>query len=181
MFNLDDDAPARRLAYLSAFLLVFIPILQTATQIWPLQLGNIQWRFQAAGVLSTVLIFPFLGMALMAMIARATEARGASKAIGILSAIVAVILAISLVLFALDALQLKAIVASRAMQQFQLAIVRVGLVTTTFLVLFAILAMTALRPPRGTAPAPVRGVKRKGNVSDDSPTLVVGQEFAKAE
>lgn len=162
-------------------MLVVIPILQTVTQIWPLQLGNIQWRFQAAGVLSTVLIFPFLGFALMAMIARATEARGVSKAIGIISALVAVVLAASLVLFALDALQLKAIVASRAMQAFQLATVRVGLVTTTFLVLFVILAMTALRPPRGIAPATVRSARRPMNASDDSPTLVVGQEYAKAE
>ena len=181
MFNLDDDAPARRLAYLSAFLLIFIPALQTLTAIWPLQLGNIQWRFGAAGQLSNLLIFPFLGLALMAMISRATEARGISKAIGIIAAIVTLALAASLVMFALDALQLKAIVASRAMQQFQMAIVRVGIITTTFLVLFAILAMTALRPPRGAAPAPVRGAKRKGNVPDESPTLVVGQEFAKAE
>lgn len=180
MFNLDDDAPARRLAYLSAFLLIFIPTIQAITQLWPLQLGNIQWRFQAAGALSTVLLMPFLGFAFMALIARATESRGVSKAIGIISAIVTLILAASLVLFVLDAIQLKAIVASRAMQGFQVASVRIGMVTTLFLVLFAILAITALRPPAGIAPSPVRRAGKKP-VADDNPGLLIGQELAKAE
>lgn len=180
MFNLEDDAPARRLAYLSAFLLIIVPMVQAVSQLWPMQLGNIQWRFQAAGSLSSVLLLPFLGLVVMALIARATESRGVSRTIGVIAAVFTVALAGSLVLFVLDALQLKAIVSSRAMQGFQVASVRVGLITTLFVVLFAILAMTALRQPKGAAPAPVRG-NRKGAQGDEGVGLLIGQEFAKAE
>jgi len=179
MFNLEEDAPARRLAYLSAFLLIFVPMVQATSQLWPLQLGNIQWRFQAAGALSGVLMLPFLGMAIMALIARATDARGVSKVIGVISALTAVILAASLALFILDALQLKTIVQSRAMETFKIGSVRVGLVTTLFTVLFAILAMTAFKPPAGTVAA-VRPGKKAGK-QDEDVGLLIGQEFAKAD
>ena len=46
--RLEEDAPARRLAYVGALLLIIIPFLQAGQQLWPLQLGDIRWRFQAA-------------------------------------------------------------------------------------------------------------------------------------
>lgn len=178
MFNLEEDGPARRLAYLAAFVLFFVPLIQATSQLWPLQLGNIQWRYQAAGALSSVLMLPFLGLALGTLIARYTESTGMSRAIGIVAAIFAVGLAASLILFILDALQLKAIVQSRAMEQFQMASIRVSLITTLFTVLFAILAMTALRPPKGEATS-ARG--KKVEEEDTGVGLLIGQEFAKAE
>lgn len=178
MFNLEDDAPARRLAYLVALLLVFMPVLQVLLQIWPLQLGNIQWRFPAAGVLVGSLQSPFLGLAIIALVARSTESRGISRTVGILSAITSIVLIASLVLFVLDALQLRAIVNSRGMQQFQLTSIRVGLTCLIFTVAFAVLAMVALKQPKGTARTADRTTVRG---KDDSVGLLIGQEFAKAE
>ncbi len=145
MFNLEDDAPSRRLAYLAGLLLIVIPTLQAVTQLWPLQFGNIQWRFQAAGSLSSVLLLPFLGLVLIALIARSSESRGISRTIGILSIIMALVMGASLVLFVLDALQLKTIVTSRAMQGFQITFFRVGLVSGLFSLLFAFLGWVSLK------------------------------------
>ena len=39
----EDDAPARRLVYAGAILLILIPLLQAGQQLWPMQLTNIRW------------------------------------------------------------------------------------------------------------------------------------------
>jgi hypothetical protein len=74
--HLEEDVPARRLAYVGAILLVLIPFLQATQQLWPLQLGNIRWRYGAANALSSVLLLPFLGMSLAALVARSQQSSG---------------------------------------------------------------------------------------------------------
>lgn len=176
MFNLDEDVPARRLAYLSALLLIVVPLAQAVSQLWPLQFGNIQWRFQAAGSLSSVLLLPYLGLVIYALIARSTGANGAAKVIGIIAAIMTVVLAASVVVFALDALQLKAIVTSRAMDGFKVASVRVASVSFVFTLLFGYMAMALLRGAKGSKAASSGKASRKATVSesDDDSGLLIG-------
>jgi hypothetical protein len=178
MLTFEEDAPARRIAYLAGFVLILVPVLQATTQLWPLQLGNIEWRFRAAGSMSSVLMLPFIGFAVIALVARMSDSRGIAKVVGIASLLMSLILAASLILFVLDALQLKTIVQSRAMEAFQAAAVRVGLVTLMFTVLFAVLALTSLKPPR-TLVAPVR--KGRKGAGDENVGLLIGQELAKAD
>ena len=80
--NLHDDSPLRRVLYLAAILLIGVPCLQAGSQLWPLQLGNIQWRFGAANALSSVLLLPFLGLSTLLAVSRALESRGVSRVVG---------------------------------------------------------------------------------------------------
>lgn len=169
--SLEDDAPARRLAYTGAILLVMIPFLQAGQQLWPLQLTNIRWRFGAANALSSVLLLPFLGLSIMVLVARATENKNVSRLVGALAALFVIGLLGSLVLFALDALQLKSIVNSQQMEPFQTTSLRVVAVTLTFTVAFSVLMITAFKSSRGASTTAKKGAK----AVDGGVGLIVGQ------
>ncbi|MEI6738806.1 MAG: hypothetical protein WCK74_00710 [Gemmatimonadaceae bacterium] len=157
--HLDDDPSARRLAYLGAALLILIPFLQAGQQLWPLQLSDIRWRFQAATALSSILLLPFLGLTMVTMVARATENTAISRVAGTLAALFFVGLLGSMVLFALDALQLKSIVPSQSMSPFQTMSLRVVLATAIFTGAFFILMITAFKSSRARRPATSRAAR----------------------
>jgi hypothetical protein len=169
--RLEDDAPARRLAYTGAVLLIIIPFLQAGQQLWPLQLGDIRWRFGAANALSSVLLLPFLGLAMMALVARSTNSKGISQIVGALAALFVIGLLSSLVLFAMDALQLKTIVTSQMMKPFESTSLRVVMVSLIFTVSFSLLMITAFKSSGGKSPAAKKGVKK----AEEGLGLIVGQ------
>ena len=119
--DLHDDPSVRRVLYLGAILLVAVPFLQAGSQLWPLQLSNIQWRFGAANALSSVLLLPYLGLSLLVLMSRALDSRVLARTVGVISAVFALGLLGSIALFALDALQLKKIVNSAMMERFNIA------------------------------------------------------------
>lgn len=170
-FNIEDDAPLRRVLYATAFLLIVIPFLQAISQLLPLKLASIEWRFLAANPLSSVLLLPFLGLLLLLLMARTLASRGLSLFVGVVSAFFALVLAASLVLFILDGLQLKAIVNSAQMANFQNTFARVAVVSVIFTVVFAMMAVAALKAPKGSPMSTKKGVKQ----ADEGVGLIVGR------
>lgn len=170
--DLDDDPTARRVLYLGALLLIAVPFLQAGSQLWPLQLGNIQWRFGAANALSSVLLLPYLGLSLLVLLSRALDSRALALTVGALAATFAAGLLASSLLFVLDALQLKKIVNSAMMNSFNTTAIRVGVVTALFLVAFTAMALAAFKSPRRRAAAmPKKGEKQ----AEEGLGLIVGQ------
>ena len=171
-FRIEDDAPTRRVLYASAFLLIAVPLLQAVSTIWPLQLGNIQWRFGAANAMSSVLLLPFLGLVLLLVMSRMIVSRSLSLTVGVISAVFALSLIASSVLFVLDGLQLKAIVNSAQMGPFQSVFARVGIVTVVFAIVFSLLAVAGLKGPKGIA-----SMSRKGTIkeTEEGAGLIVGR------
>jgi hypothetical protein len=171
-FQIEDDAPTRRVLYASAILLITVPLLQAISTIWPMQFGNIQWRFGAANALSSVLLLPFLGLVLLLVVSRMLASRPLSLIVGVISTLFAIALAGSFVLFVLDGLQLKAIVNSAQMASFESVFARVGLITLLFAIVYLLLALAGLKGPKVVA-----GQLRKGGVkpADDGVGLIVGR------
>ncbi|AMW05015.1 hypothetical protein [Gemmatimonas phototrophica] len=172
--DLHDDAAARRVLYCVAGLLVTVPFVQAGAQIWPLQLSNIQWRFGAANALSSILLLPFLGLSLLMLMARGLESRGLSRSIGAVSAIFTLGLLGSLVVFALDALQLKTIVSTQMSGAFNSTAVRVGLVTVVFFLAFAFLTLMSFKAPRGNSSPARRSSAKSGKESSEDVGLIIG-------
>jgi hypothetical protein len=170
--DLHDDPSVRRVLYLGATLLVAVPFLQAGSQLWPLQLSNIQWRFGAANALSSVLLLPFLGMSLLVLMSRALDSRALARTVGVIATLFTLGLLGSLALFALDALQLKKIVNSAMMNTFNTTAVRVGLVTTLFLVAFALMALACFKTPRGNSAA---SAKKGDKKAEEGVGLIVGR------
>lgn len=143
--DVHDDAATRRLLITAALLLIAIPLLQAGAQIWPLKPNEIRWRFDAAANLTSVLIFPFLGMAVLQLLGRALESRGLSLTMTILSGLMTAGLVASVIVFALDAIQLKTIVNSQMLSAFTMTSLRVGLTATLFAVGFLMVTLVGVR------------------------------------
>jgi hypothetical protein len=160
--TLRDDAAVRRLLYLCVFLFLAIPAIQSVTQLWPLQVGNIQWRFTAATIGSTALVLPSAGMVLWAAVARATGNRAGQLTLGILSTVLVVALLAGTGNFVLDALQLREIVPTGAMSGFLATAARILLLCTLFIVAFTWVAVTCFtgRRPAARVAAPRRARPR---------------------
>ena len=169
--NIEDDAPARRLLFTAAILLVAVPLVQSGQYLWPLRMGDIRWRWQVAVALSSVALSPFLGLSLLVLMARATNNRNVSRLVGLISAIFVIGMLGALVLFALDATQLKTIVTTAQEDTFKTASVRTVVSTLVFTVGFFILMITAFKSSR-----PVIAQTRKGTKKvEDGVGLIVGQ------
>ena len=98
-------------AYGLAAVLVLVPILDVLLQVWPLDPGEASWRFGAIGILSRSLLTPLLGLLLAMATAAAAGHRHALRLTGALSGLLAVGLVAVGGLFALDGLELRAVVA----------------------------------------------------------------------
>lgn len=176
--DLNDDVHARRLVLLGAIFMICVPFLQAGAQIWPLQLTNIQWRFQAANFFSSLLLMPFLGILILSLVGRGIESRPLTLIAGGLSTLFSLGLAASLVVFFLDAQQLQAIVSSAMLAAFKNTTVRVGLITTLFFFGFSYLALISfLRsgvPSATTRRGSRGGSKSAAAESDEDVGLIVG-------
>jgi hypothetical protein len=151
--HLEDDLPARRLAYLGAWLLILVPFIQAVQQLWPMQLGNIRWRYGAANALSSILLLPYLGLLMLALISRSVGDRLTGRLVGAIGGVFAVGLLGSAVLFALDAQQLKAVISAQMADAFMVTTVRVVIVSAIFAVAFgALLVVAVTGGTRSSAP-----------------------------
>ena len=173
--DLHDDSVSRRVLFVVALLMIAVPLVQSLTQIWPLQLSNIQWRFGAANALSSILLLPFLGLSLLLVMARGLERTALARAVGAASALFTLGLLPCIAVFVLDAQELKTIMSTQMSAQFTNTTIRVGLVSTLFMVAYGILTVFGFSAmPGGSS----RGGKRafsKGEASDDAPGLIVGR------
>ncbi len=144
-YSLGDDVPARRMTILAGLMLLIIPCVQTFSQLWPFQVTNIQWRFRAAEMLSALGLLSFLGFAIMGAVGRASGQRRFERMVGWTTAVITVLLIAACGLFVLDAIQLKSIVPSRAMDGFIQSCIRVGVVAIILTAAYAYIAAIFIR------------------------------------
>ncbi len=176
VFDLENDDAMRRLSYTSAILLIVIPFFQTivAPGMWPIGLGNVQWRFGAANALSGMILIPFLGTVVVLGIARACGHRTIARIVGGLSGFTALVMFGGIGLFMLDSLQLKAVVKTQLVPQFQQVVFRVVLVTAIFAIAYLWLAIVAFRSPEGAAKPVAKGSRK--SEEGKGPGFLIGQE-----
>lgn len=108
-------------AYAVAFLLAFFPLLDTALSVFPPNLGEVAWRFGAAGLFSRALMTPLLGLLLAFAVALLLEHRKVLRGLSILSGLTSAVLLGTIVLFLLDALQMRSQVQPHAKVAFDIA------------------------------------------------------------
>ena len=178
-FDIHSDDGARRLLYLCAFVLFFIPYFQAMAGIWPLQLGSLQWRYTATSAMSGILMLPFIGLVLALAVARTCGHKAAARIVGAVAALTTLTLLLAMGLFVMDALQLKKVVPDRELARFNKANVVVGVTLVFSFVVFVILTITSFRPPEGEMKASPPKTKLKNPSGDEPPGLLIGQDYSK--
>ena len=152
-----QDTTLRYLAwplYFLAVVMVGTPVLDLVTNLWPLRLDDVQWRYGSAGLLGGFLMTPLLGIALAYGTAAFLRHRIVLRVLVAVSLLGAVGLVVVSGLFALDVLQLRGSVDPGRRGDFQIGAVKAVFKhwsTALALVLFAIAAHRSgtLRGSRG--------------------------------
>jgi hypothetical protein len=110
--------------YLIAFLLVATPLVDYTMNIAPFRFGDVGWRYGVVGLLSGFLLTPLLGCALAAAVASLARQPRMVVAVAALNVLGGGLLLVALLLFALDALQIRNITAPAQLDIFDKAVGR---------------------------------------------------------
>jgi hypothetical protein len=93
--------------YPVALLLIVVPVTDIALRAFPPQFGTLQWRFATVGLLLGNYGTILLGLGLLGLVAALLAHRGVLRGIGLVCLLLAVVTLAVLVLFGLDAIQIR--------------------------------------------------------------------------
>jgi hypothetical protein len=105
--------------YLIAALLAAVPVFDLISTAWPLQPGNLSWRYGFLGLLANFLLTPMLGAVLAAATAALLRHALTLRLLSITFIVLALLLGAGLGLFAMDVVQLRAQLAQEALPNYQ--------------------------------------------------------------
>ncbi len=97
--------------YAVALLLIIVPLADITLRSFATEIGSLQWRFGMVGLLFGNLGTVVLGLGLLGFFAAILGHRGVLRTVGLVAVILAVVLFALMVLFALDAIQMRRLVA----------------------------------------------------------------------
>jgi hypothetical protein len=123
-------------AYLLAAILIVFTVLDLTQSVWPVRIGDVQWRVLSIGLLSRLLIPPLLALVVAYAAALVGEHKGTLRALAVLDGVLAVVLLVGLAFYSLDALELRARL-TQANQNYDIGI---ALSFVKYLLSFLILA-----------------------------------------
>jgi hypothetical protein len=104
--------------YFFMFVLVFWPVVDWLSSIWPLQFGNLQWRYGSMGLMAAYLHTPILALFLAAFFGFLMDHRLTLRLVSVVSLLTALVLVVVLILFPLDVIQLRGGVAEEQRASF---------------------------------------------------------------
>ncbi len=152
-------------------LLIVAPLLDLAAGVAALNPDqmSVPWRFGVAGLLSGALVLPLLGFGLMLVATAILEQPRLSLLLGVKTAVLAIAVLAILVVFGLDALQLRAQVVMGARRAFDMASLKALLTYGFEAVVLTVLSVNAFRIARA-------GGARRTESRLRAPLVVPGRE-----
>lgn len=154
MLTEDNVRRYLRVLYPVGLLLVLVPLVDLTLRAMPAQFGSLQWRFASVGLLLGNYGTIILGATLIGLAAVLLGDRGVLRALGIVALVMAALTLAVLVLFALDAVQIRQLVVANLKRQVltsSASALFTGLAGTIVWLLVGRAALVASRPARGTA------------------------------
>lgn len=151
-------------------LLIVMPMIDLGTTLMPFQARAIRWRFGAAGLISGALVSPLLGLTAIFGAGLIRESRGIERTVGVIASLAALCIGGLLLMFALDAVQLRGLVRPEAQTAFDGATIKAFLQQIAALGASITIAVAALRAARAESAAQERPVARRSR--EQEPLLV---------
>src|SRR6185436_5152517 len=93
--------------YLVAALMIVTPAVDFVTNVWPLNPGDLLWRYGSNGLLAGFLLTPLLGALLAGLAAHALGHRVMARLVATFNVVGAVLLFAASVMFSLDVLEYR--------------------------------------------------------------------------
>jgi hypothetical protein len=135
-------------AYVVAAVFLLSPLVDVVTNVYPTDIGNMQWRFGAIGILSNYLISGVFGLLLATLVAAFLGHRGVLRTSAVIDLVVAALLLALMLLFALDVLQLRQTVRPEAGEMFKIGALKASLKLLMTAAALAVLGVRALKASR---------------------------------
>jgi hypothetical protein len=158
-------------AYAVAFLLIVFPLADTFVGVWPPRIGEVTWRFGAAGLVSRSVMTPLFGTLVALVTAALLEHRLLARVLSLGAFIGAILGILAMVMFGLDAIQARSGVRPEAIPAFDTATISafakyiVGTIT-------AVLLGVGGWKAAGKRSAPAGAASGKASQEAASPVLV---------
>jgi cytochrome bd-type quinol oxidase subunit 2 len=153
--------------YPVALLLILSPLLDLATAVWPVRPTEVSWRFGTFGLITSALITPILGLAVLQGVAAFLEKFRAVRVVSAVNVLVGVLLLVGTALFLLDAVQLRGTVTEAAKQSYDAAALKALVTALLEVVVVLWIGIVGMRVASADS-------KRAGSRDRGSP-LVVGR------
>jgi hypothetical protein len=138
-------------AYLVAVSMIFIPLADTWTTLFPWNVGDARWRFGAVGLISNALMIPLAGLLVAFTVAWVREQRAVMRGVALIGFFGATLCLLALVSFALDALQTRAQVRAEMRLSFNVASITAAIKTLLAGATFAAFGLSGWRASRTRA------------------------------
>lgn len=119
-----SSRPYAHLGYGIAAILVLLPMLDLAANVWPWNPGNTGWRYGSYGIMAGFLLSPLTGLALGLATSSVFRHRRVRKVLAAVAGLAGLVVVTASVLYVLDALQIRASVPTEARQQFGIGTVK---------------------------------------------------------
>jgi hypothetical protein len=146
--------------YAVALLLICVPLVDIGIRSLGAEAGSLQWRFGTVGLLFGNLGTVLLGLGLSGFIAALTGNRQALRTVGFVAIILAVVVFALMALFALDALQMRRLVAPQVKRQILLSSAGAAFSAGFGMLAALLVGRSALVASRQTRAAATRGAAR---------------------
>jgi hypothetical protein len=141
-------------AYLFLFTLVFWPVVDLGSTVYPLRLGDPNWRYGFMGLMAAYLSTPVLGILLAMALSYVMGHRNTFRFISVISILGFVGLLVVLILFPLDVIQVRSATPEQQLRSFQVGAVLAELKHFIATVALAFLGFGGLRTAKGMAGKP---------------------------
>lgn len=137
--------------YFLCFLFLALPFMDYVMNVWPLQPGQVNWRYGAFGLAGGFLLTPLLGFVLLAATGFFLGHRRTLAITALLSAICGLGLILLSMSFVLDSLQIRSSVSAAQKGVFDAGVVKALIKDLTGALLCVWVAMVSFRGSRGMA------------------------------
>ncbi len=142
------------LCYPLAFFLIVAPATDALIGLLPFKPEQMRWRVGAIGLVSGTMVFPMLGFFIALGAAHFLEHRWTRLILGGLCGLMALVLGLALIPFALDALQIRPEIASGGKPTYDIATAKGFTTLAMEAVVFSLLSFTSFRQPKPTSKRP---------------------------
>jgi hypothetical protein len=141
--------------YTVAAALFVIPLVDVASQVWPLRPGLAEWRYGTIGLISNYFLTPVLGLILAGAAAVSSGHRRVQRALGGAGLAIAAVTVVLGLAFALDVVQLRRQVSAEALPMFRTGALKAAFKLVVYVVCYGLLGVAYWRgaaPPLEDAP-----------------------------
>jgi hypothetical protein len=137
--------------YFVAFLMVMTPALDYVTNVWPVRIGDVGWRYGSAGLLAGFMLTPLFGLLFALGASVVLGHRVVMRALSVVNVVLAIALLVAVVFFALDVLQVRATVQEEALPMFDTGAIKATTKYLTMALALGWLGLVGLRVTKRSA------------------------------